>query len=153
MQKAQIAYDRILLEIRHGELDNAKADLDRASKEYGSNEEWAWRFRILNAQYLVFRRQYKQALELLKENLPRELQSTGIAARKAMVEGVAYRYAQDYEDSEQEFVEAERLAVSYQPQLMSEILNGRGALEVEEGKYAAAQETFHRGLVFARELG
>lgn len=98
----------------------------------------------------MFRRQYKEALELLKEGLPPKLQSTDVAARKSMVEGVAYRYAQDFENSKQKFVEAEKLASSYQPQLMSEILNNRGALEAEQRKYADAQETFHRGLLFAR---
>ena len=150
--KPKVLYDHIVQEIRHGELDAARTDIDRAYGEYGSkNEEWAWRFRILKAQLFVFRRQYKEALALLDESLPPALATTGIAARKAMVEGVAYRYAQQYEDSEKEFIEAERLASSYQPQIMGEILNNRGALEVEEVKYVAAQETFHRALLLARE--
>ncbi len=133
-------------------MDAARTDVDRAYGEYGSkNKEWAWRFRILKAQLLVFRREYKEALALLDESLPPALATTGIAARKAMVEGVAYRYAQQYEDSEEKFIEAERLASSYQPQIMDEILNNRGALEVEEVKYVAAQETFHRALLLARE--
>ena len=147
----QAVYDHIVQEIRHGELDAARADIDRASEEYGSkNEEWAWRFRVLKAQFLVFRREYKEALVVLNEDLPPVLASTGIAARKAMVEGVAYRYAQQFEDSEKKFIEAERLASSYQPRIMGEILNNRGALEVEEVRYPAAQETFHRGLLLAR---
>ena len=68
-----------------------------------------------------------------------------------MVEGIAYRYAQQFEDSEKKFTEAERLASSYQPRMMVEILNNRGALEVEEGKYVAAQESFRRGLLLARK--
>jgi len=133
-------------------LDLASADIDQASVEYGSkNEEWAWRFRILKAQLFVFRRQYKEALVVLNESLPPALAATGIAARKAMVEGVAYRYAQQFEDSGKKFIEAERLASSYQPRMMGEILNNRGALEVEELNYAAAQDTFHRGLLFARK--
>ena len=96
------------------------------------------------------RREYKEALLVLKESLPPSLAATGMAARKAMVEGVAYRYAQQFEDSEKKFIEAERLASSYQPQIVGEILNNRGALEVEEGKYVAAQETFHRALLLAR---
>ena len=68
-----------------------------------------------------------------------------------MVEGIAYRYAQQFEDSERKFLEAERLASSYKPRMMVEILNNRGALEVEEGKYVAAQDSFHRGLLLARK--
>src|SRR5258708_40140496 len=68
-----------------------------------------------------------------------------------MVEGIAYRYAQQFEDSQEKFTEAERLASSYQPSMMVEILNNRGALEVEELNYPAAQDTFHRGLLLARK--
>jgi CHAT domain-containing protein/Tfp pilus assembly protein PilF len=150
--KPKVAYDRIVQEIRHGELELARADLDHASQEYGSkNEEWAWRFRILKAQLLVFRREYKEALLSLQESLPPSLAATDIAARKAMVEGVAYRYAQEFEDSEKKFIEAERLASFYQPRMILEVLNNRGALEVEEVKYMAAQETFQRVLLLARK--
>src|SRR5713101_5072056 len=86
--RPQVAYDRIVQEIRHGELDVARAEIDKASQQYGSkNQEWAWRFRILKAQLFVFRREYKEALVVLNESLPPALASTGIAARKAMVEG------------------------------------------------------------------
>src|SRR5258708_31951958 len=131
--RPQVAYDQIVQEIRHGELDVARAGIDRAAAEYGSkNEEWAWRFRILKAQLCVFRREYKEALVVLNESLPPALASTGIAARKAMVEGIAYRHAQQFGDSTEKLHEADQPASSYQPPMMEQTLNNRGRLETEE---------------------
>jgi CHAT domain-containing protein len=146
------AYEQIRQEMRHGDLPKALVDVDRASQQFGSkSEEWAWRFRIMKAQILVSQSEFKDALLLLQADLPPQLASTGIAARKAMVEAIARRYAQQFEESKQKFIQAEQLATSFQPQILGEILNNRGALEVDQRKYLQAQDTFLRALALARQ--
>ncbi len=138
--------------MRHGDLPKALIDVDRALQKFGSkNEESAWRFRIMKAQILVSQSAFKEALALLRDELPVGLASTGIAARKEMVEAIAHRYGQQFEESEKKFAQAEQLSASFQPQLLGEILNNRGALEVDERKYLMAQETFQRALSLARQ--
>jgi CHAT domain-containing protein/Tfp pilus assembly protein PilF len=105
---------------------------------------------VLQAQILVSRSEYKSALALLSEPLPPQLQSSDIEARKEMVEGIAYRYAQQFENSEKHLRVAERLAAAT-PDLLCQVLNARGALAVDEREYASAEALFHRALDLARE--
>jgi CHAT domain-containing protein len=138
--------------ILHGDLAAALAEANEAIKQFGRRSlEWDWRFRILKAQILISQSRPEEALSLLKADLPAALSSNDIAVKKPLFQGIAHTYDQKFEDAEQEIAEAERLANSFQPQLLSEILNARGALEVAEKKYSKAEETFRQALAEARK--
>jgi hypothetical protein len=70
-----------------------------------------------------------------------------------MLEGMAHRVAQNFKKSEEKLATAEELANRYQPQLLCEVLNFRGALEFDETKYTEAEATYSRALKLAREYG
>ena len=144
--------DQISLDIRHGDLKTANSLADQALSRYGGiSSEWSWRFRILKAHILASQAAPAEALRLLRDDLPAALASTDVAVRKSMLEGLAYRVAQDFPKSEEKLAAAEDLATRVQPQLLCEVLNIKGALEVDEQKYADAQETYFRALKLARE--
>lgn len=127
--------------------------VDRAVLDYSpKNQEWAWRFRILKAQIFVYRREYKKALALLHEDLPPSLASTEVAVRKNMVEGIAYRWAQQFGESEAKFASARGLAESLHSNLQSEVLNNQGGLELDEKKYTTAEATFRSALALSRQV-
>ncbi len=71
--------------------------------------------------------------------------------RKSLFEGIALRYTQEFEQAEKKLKEAEFLAASSQPQLTGQVLNAQGALEVDEHKFASAEGTLRRALIFARQ--
>ena len=143
-----------MLDIRHGDLKTASILADQALSRYGSrSQEWSWRFRILKAHILASQAASEKALSILNDDLPQALVATDIAVRKSMLEGLAYRVTQDFRRSEQKLAHAEDLANRYQPQLLCEVLNLKGALEVDEQKYADAQATYLRALKLARENG
>lgn len=146
------AHSEIESRILHGDLATALAEANRAIRQYGGrSQEWDWRFRILKAQILISQSSPEDAISLLKADLPASLSSSDIAVKKPMFEGIAHTYDQRFEDAEQEIQEAERLANIFQPQLLSEVLNARGSLEVAEKKNAKAEETFRQGLAVARQ--
>jgi len=149
--RPQTAYDQIASKISHGDLGGALADVDRASRRYGSKEEWDWRFRILKAQILISQSQPKEALSLLDGELPPSLAHKDVAVRKILFEAIGYRYAQQFDKSEQKLEQAERLAASTQPQLLSGVLTARGVLEVDQIKYSAAEHSFRQALTLARQ--
>jgi CHAT domain-containing protein len=147
-----VLFTKAQQEIRHGDLESGTADIDLGYRQFGNaSPEWAWRFRILKAQVLVSRREYKKALELLSDPLPPSLASTDIAVRKNMVEGIAYRWAQQFGDAERRFTSARELAESLQSKSLSEVLNNQGGLEIDEKRYTVAEATFHRALLLARQ--
>lgn len=148
----QAAYDRVFDKIVHGDLQSAAKEADQAYQLYAPrSQEWAWRFRILRAQILISQSNAQAALALLQGDLPASLASSEVAVRKNLLEGIAYRIAQAFPDSERKLAQAEQLANSYHPALLCEVLNARGALEVDERKHSAAEATFDQALASARQ--
>jgi CHAT domain-containing protein len=139
--------------MRHSELDAALSHADQAANEFGkSSEKWNWSFRVLKAQIFVYRREYKRALEILDEPLPAALEPTETGVRKYLVEGIAYRWAQQFDKSEDKFNIAAAIAEKSQPRLLAEVLNSQGGLELDENKYTKAELTFNGALQRSRQF-
>lgn len=137
--------------MRRGDFYTTLQDVERARQRYARDSvEWSWRFRVLQAQILVSRAEYRAALALLNEQLPVQLQHSDVEARKEMVEGIAYRYAQQFAYSEQHLSVAEQLAGGL-PDLLCQVLNAQGALAVDESNLATADALFRRALTLAQE--
>jgi CHAT domain-containing protein len=148
----RLIHDRISLQIQQGDLSNALKEADLALAEFGTkSEEWEWRFRLLKAQILISQSNPQEALSLLKGKLSTPWTYTDIAVRKAMFEGIADRYAQQFEESEKQLAVAQHLASSFQPQLLCDVLNARGALEAAENKYSSAELSFRKALDIVRK--
>lgn len=127
-------------------------EADQGYRTYSKkNPEWAWRFRVLEAQVLVMHQSNKESLALLKDDFPPALATSETAVRRKMVQGLASDYLEHYADAEGYFADAEALATKYDPQLLGDIAMSRGGLEVHEQKYAQAESDFHRALSIARE--
>jgi CHAT domain-containing protein len=150
----QTSHDQIVAKISQGDLNGALADVDHAYVRYGaSGDRWNWTFRILKAQILLSRSQPKEALAVISGDLPSSLASSELAVKKILYEGIAYRYGQEYDKSERKLAEAEALATSSQPRLLCQVLNAKGALLVEKGKFVEAEQTHEQALKLAREHG
>src|ERR1700674_3582886 len=145
-------YDQIDLKISRGELAAAKKDVDLAHKRFGArNIEWNWRFRILDARIFASQSDSSSALAVLSGDLPASLANTDIAVQKLVLEGFAYRTAQDFHRSHEAFVTAEHRATSSFQRLLPKVLIERAALEVDRKHYSVADETYHRALFLARQ--
>ena len=132
-------------------MDAALNEADQGYRTYSKkNAEWAWRFRVLEAQVLVMHQSNKDALALLRDDLPAALATSETAVRRKMVQGLASDYLEQYAEAEGYFADAETLATKYDPQLLGDIAMSRGGLEVHEQKYAQAESDFRRALSIAR---
>jgi CHAT domain-containing protein len=139
--------------MRHSELDAALSHVDKAYDRFSANsEKWAWSFRVLKAQIFVYRREYKKALEILSAPLPASLEPTETGVRKHLVEGIAYRWAQQFDKSDEQFNLAASTAEKYQSRLLAEVLNSKGGLELDENEYAKAELTFNGALERSRQF-
>jgi CHAT domain-containing protein len=134
-----------------GDLQNAAKEIDQAYQLYNPRSaEWGWRFRILKAQVLVTQSRAQEAIVALEGELPPALTNSDVAVHKVLFEGVACRIKQDFANSEKKLTQAEQLANSSQPALLSEVLNARGSLEFDQQNYFSAEATFRRALASAR---
>src|SRR5437660_5151682 len=151
-QPPQKAYEQIVSEINHGDLSAARRAADEAITRYGpDSQEWSWRFRILKAQVLISQSAPQEALAILRGELPPGLATKDVAVRKILLEGTAYRSAQEFGPAEKQLNEAKRLAESFQPQLLCEVLNAIGVLEIAEKKYTTTEDTLHQALSLTRQ--
>jgi CHAT domain-containing protein/tetratricopeptide (TPR) repeat protein len=133
-------------------LEGALRAASDARRTYeNKNIEWAWRFRVLQAQILVLKGSYKDALALLDENIPSAFGHTDLAARRKMVQGLAHDYTQQFDDAEKDLDEADRLLDSSDPELQGEVARARGTLEGDLKNYQAADAALHRALLIARQ--
>jgi CHAT domain-containing protein/Flp pilus assembly protein TadD len=138
--------------LRHDDADKALNYVNGALASLaGQNLEWTWRFRVLKAQILLYKSHYQEALWILREPLPASLVATDISVRKAMMEGNAHRQAQQFPESRKNFAEAEQFARASHPQLLGDVLNARGALEVDEKKFPEGEVTFEQALTLVRQ--
>jgi len=145
-------HDQILWTLRHDDADKALKDVNGTLASLaGRNLEWTWRLRVLKAQILLYKSNSQEALSVLREPLPTSLGATDISARKAMMEGIAHRQAQQFPESQKNFNEAEQLARTSHPQLLGDVLNARGALEVDEKKFPEGEVSFEQALKIVRQ--
>jgi CHAT domain-containing protein/tetratricopeptide (TPR) repeat protein len=150
----RVARERIIREIKQGDLNTALSDARHASEQFAAlSPEWDWRFRILNAQILVSRSSPREALAVLKGELPASLSSTDIAVRKALYEGFAYRYLQQFPQAQERLAEAEKLAQTIQPQLLCQVLIAKAGLEFDQEKFASAETDYTRAVALAKQYG
>ena len=148
----QIVHDRIFWTLRHDDADKALTDVNGAlARLAGKNVEWTWRLKVLKAQILLYESNYQEALSVLSEPLPGSLAATDIVVRKAMMEGIAHRQGQQFTESQNRLSKAEQLARASHPQLLGDVLNARGALEVDQKKFRDGQVTFEQALTLARQ--
>ncbi len=144
-------HDRIIRTINHGDLNASLVEVERALKQnVGGSVEWHWRFLVLKARILISRSFYKEALDLMRDDLPPGLAASDIAVHKELMKGIAHRYAQEFEESERSLDDAFALARAAQPQLLCEVVKAIGELQVEEEKYQKAEASFQQALKLAR---
>ncbi len=140
------------LRFEHGDHLGASEDADAAYREYADRKpEWAWRFRVLEAEILVSRGLSADSLALLDAPLPADLEYSEIAVRKEMFEGLADCSLQRFGEAEQHLAKAENLALVGAPTLLAEVALGRGTLAFLQGNYSAAEKSFHQAFQGAQQ--
>jgi CHAT domain-containing protein/tetratricopeptide (TPR) repeat protein len=146
------AYAEILAKSRRGDLSAALQESDREFRRYArSQPEQAWRFRVLEAQLLVVQGKPNNALDLLRDDVPASLSTGEVAIRRKMVQGLALGFSRQFELAEADLKEAEEKAQGASPDLLLEVLQSHGTVEIEEARYTEAEARFRKVLAIARQ--
>ena len=114
--------------------------------------EWAWKFRILEGNALIWRGLSDRVLVLMtSESAP---PPTGeLAIHKARLEGLAYVYQNRFPEADQKLREAEQLCATSNYAACGEVTSARGGLEMARGHFEPAHRLFEQALADAREQG
>jgi CHAT domain-containing protein/tetratricopeptide (TPR) repeat protein len=149
-ERAQDAYERAWKLFQHGRLADCQEEADRGYRQYQvSTPDWAAKFQLLEAEAMVWRGMYGDALRILALYHPT---SNGIneTIRKLAVESSALVHQQQLVAADQKLIEADSLCKSAAYDSCGYVLRARGNLAIKQGKMGDARRYFLECLLFAR---
>ena len=136
----------------HGDLLGSQEEAERGYRRFvGSSPEWARRFRILEAECLMWRGLSRQVLGLLNPLPASGDQASAIPI--LTLEGLAHARLHDFGEADHKLQEAEKLCMSGSDTTCGAVLRARGFFAMEQGKFLPAQSYFSQTLTFARARG
>jgi CHAT domain-containing protein len=155
---------------QRGYLNAAADEAKNGFNEFhGQGADWAWRFRLLEANALTWKGRSDCVLPLLlAEPVPSSHQGcdfdSGIsklpppppgelAVEKARLEGWTYVVLHKFPEAEQKLADADRMCAEFAPSSCANVVRARGRLEMGLGNFARAQQLFENTLGSARERG
>lgn len=147
---AQTAYDHAWKLFVHGKLANSQHEAEEGYKQFRiSSPEWAAKFQLLEAEAMVRRGMYNDALGLLADyhddtNHPEE------TIHKLTTEADALTSQQQFFAADQRLTEAEVLCKNADYASCGFVLNERGILAVMQGQVVRANHFFLGCLSFAK---
>ncbi len=146
----QALFDQAHQAFLHGELDRAQKQAELGYRRFqASSPEWASKFRILEAQSLLWRGLYVEALNLLNTS-PTKPESQDSGIQILAIEGVAYARLHRFAEAQKRLDEAARMCQSPPETSCGDVLRSRGVLSVQQGDVETARKFFEQSLFFAR---
>jgi CHAT domain-containing protein len=135
----------------HGDLTQSQEDADREYQRLrDSDPQWAWKFRILEAESLLWRGMYVQTLTLL--NSPPTRPDTKDSMIEILaIEGVAYARLHRFPEAEEKLAQATRMCQISSEVTCGDAIRACGVLAVQHGQIEAAKQFFEQSLQFARD--
>ena len=148
---AQI-FEQIRLKFLRGDLAVAQLEADKAYRRYsGHDQEWAWKFRLLEADILANQGLNQELLALLDAPLPPALASGPLGVRKDMLQALAYAHLGQFPQADLHLQEAWRWCQPTQCEVMGELARMAGAVEIYRGNIEQAEVYYRQSLDLARQ--
>lgn len=146
----QAAFDHALQAFRRGDIAIAAEEANRGYTQFHSlSPEWAWKFRLLQADSLAWRGMPDEVLKLLaSEHTP--VPPGELVIHKRRVEGSALASLRRFAEAQQKFDEAENLCSGQWSPDCADVLLERGVLEMTRGHYDSAEHVFQQALDVSR---
>jgi CHAT domain-containing protein len=147
---ASAEYDHARQLLQHGYLETCQQEAHAGYSQFVvKNPGWAARFRILEAEAMVWRGMYQDALDILGPQLA-FLENPDDKINALALEGVAYGHLLEFTESGQVLRQAEQFCAAAGYPACGGVLRARGVLAVEQGRLDSARQLFVASLDFAR---
>jgi CHAT domain-containing protein len=135
--------------LTRGDLIRAQEQAEQSRERFASNPVWAKKFTLLEAEALLLRGMYPQALALL-EGKPDPFDKSFLIETLA-IKGAAQARLHQFADAERNLAEAQRLCTVSEEDACGEVLRAQGVFALQQGQ--PAKELFEKTLAFARQHG
>jgi CHAT domain-containing protein/tetratricopeptide (TPR) repeat protein len=147
---AQAAYDHIVQIFQQGDLARGQQEAEQEIRQFRiSSPDWAVKFQLLQAEIMVRRGMYNDALRLLLDYHPDSRHSED-SIRKLAIEADALTHQQQLSAADQRLSQADGLCKSASYAACGYLLRTRGLLAVRQGEALRARQYFLDSLFFAR---
>ena len=114
-----------------------------------SSPEWAWKFRILEAESLLWQGMYAQVLTTLNSPPTRPDNKDSLIEILA-IEGAADARLHQFPEAEEKLELATQMCQASSEVTCGDVIRSRGVLAVQHGQIEAAKQLFAQSLQFAR---
>ena len=145
------AFERAMQTFRRGDMAAAAKQAEEGYLRFhNESSEWAWKFRALQANALIWRGRYEQALSLLKsETSP--VPTGHLTIEKYRLEGLAYTSMHDFSAADHLLSDAEGVCATLADLVCADVYLARGGLEMERGRFSQAHAAYGQALALGRE--
>jgi len=148
----QAGFDRARQDFLQGNLKQSQDEAEKAYQRFEhSNLEWAWKFRILEAEAALWQGHYEATLNFLNSNsLPAP---PDLALPALILAATADAYLHRFSEADQKLKEAEQFCRTPAYPRCGDLMQARGILASQQGQLSGAEHWFGLGLEFARTRG
>jgi CHAT domain-containing protein len=134
----------------HGDLIQSQDEAHKDCQRFqDSNPEWAWKFKILEAESLLWQGMYEQVLRLLN-SLPTRPRNNDSKIEVLAIEGVAYAGLHQFSEAEKDLMLAVQMCEVSLELTCGDVMRARGVLAIQHGQTETAKQYFGESLQFAR---
>jgi CHAT domain-containing protein/Tfp pilus assembly protein PilF len=114
---------------------------------------WNWKFRILNADILLWEHREEEALSLVEPQPPAQAQSQELVIGRKLIQTRASYTLAHLKDAERYLSGVEGLASNDNQQLLANVALTKGTLLILEKSYAAAEQELMKARTLAEKAG
>jgi CHAT domain-containing protein len=152
LHSPQKTFDHAQLMLAHGELDSARREATVGCQSLASrNQEWAWKFCLLEAEILLAQGLSKDVPPLVAPPLPPGLARSDLAIKQKMLQAGAYVLVGRLQDASDSLQNAQDLCESLRSPLAGEVARSRGVLELRKNDLEGADHWFRKSLQIAEQ--
>ena len=148
--RAQAEYDYASKLFQHGDLARSQQEAEEGARRFqASDPVWVSKFQLLQAESMLFRGMYGDALRLLAAWHPDSDTPEG-TIRKLAIEGVALIHQQQLAEADKRLAQAEGFCAVGDFATCGDVLRARGILAVKQGQLIVARKFFLETFAFAQ---
>jgi CHAT domain-containing protein len=146
----QASYEHAYKTFVRGDLKQSQLEAHRECAQFrGSSPEWAWKFRILEANSLLWQGMYAQALATVDSPPTRPSDRASLIETHA-IEGVALARLHRFTEAEEKLGQGTQTCQALPEATCGDVIRARGVLAVQRDQLDSARQLFEQSLQFAR---
>ena len=137
-----------------GDLEEAKDSAERAYLHFFDRDpQWAWKFRMLEAEVMGLQGSNKELLQLLDSDLPVSLSQGDLGVQRHMFRALAFARLGRFQEADRNLSDSLHGCELWRCESAGELARTAGAIELQRNDAEKAEQYFHLSMRLARERG